>query len=203
MLTDRRPLVTASAVLMMTVGVLGACASKGAPDSATPAGSPHAQEAFADVARVLRHPRCLNCHTVTDYPRVGDDRRRHAMNVLRGPDGLGTPAMRCGNCHQPENQTLIGVPGAPHWKIAPLSMGWEGLDDHALAESLKNPANTGGRGLDEVLHHMAEDPLVGWAWEPGPDRAAPPMSRDDFVRAFEVWVESGAPTPPRGITSTF
>lgn len=196
--TARRFSCAAAALLMIAVGtqvLVGACASatQGAP----------AQDAFADVARVLRHPRCLNCHTVTEYPRVGDDGQRHAMNVLRGADNAGTVAMRCQNCHQSENQTWIGVPGAPHWQLAPLSMGWEGLDDHALAEALKDPKKTGGRGLDQVLHHMADDPLVGWAWDPGPGRDAPPISRDEFVRLFRLWVESGAPSPAAGKTSNF
>ena len=48
------------------------------------AGSNQGSGAFADIARVLRHPRCLNCHPSGDVPHVGDDRRPHAMNVVRG-----------------------------------------------------------------------------------------------------------------------
>ncbi len=159
------------------------------------------QKAFSTVARVMRHPRCLNCHTVTDFPRVGDDRRRHRMNVRRGPKDHGVPGMRCSACHQARNQDEAGVPGAPHWALAPLSMGWEGLDDHALAKSLLDRAKNGDRSLADLVRHMAEDPLVGWAWAPGKGRRAPAVSRKELVDAMKEWVAGGADVPPPGITS--
>lgn len=166
-------------------------------------GAARSAGAFARVAAVLRHPRCLNCHTATGFPRTGDLRQRHAMNVQRGADDHGRPGMRCSACHRDENQDLAGVPGAPHWGLAPLSMAWEGLDDHGLAESLKDRTRNGDRSLDAMLAHMADDPLVGWAWDPGAGRAPPPLSREDVVAAFAAWIETGAPSPPPGTTSTF
>ena len=93
-------------------------------------------EAFADVARVLRHPRCLNCHTTTEFPRVGDDRRRHPQNVLRGPEDHGVPGMQCSSCHMPANQAATGLPGAPHWQpsISPDSPGATSSDSIAIAK---------------------------------------------------------------------
>jgi CO/xanthine dehydrogenase Mo-binding subunit len=41
--------------------------------------------AWEQVYSVLTHPRCINCHTATDYPQQGDDRQRHFANVVRGP----------------------------------------------------------------------------------------------------------------------
>jgi hypothetical protein len=41
--------------------------------------------AFREVATVLHSARCMNCHTVGDRPRQGDDRHIHAQNVMRGP----------------------------------------------------------------------------------------------------------------------
>src|SRR5688572_13115690 len=29
------------------------------------------------IESVLAHPRCLNCHTISDYPRQGDERQPH------------------------------------------------------------------------------------------------------------------------------
>src|SRR5260370_18515308 len=58
---------------------------------------------FRDLASVLVSPRCLNCHVSGDSPLQGDDRQPHNMNVKRGVDGRGTPAMRCTNCHQATN----------------------------------------------------------------------------------------------------
>ena len=37
---------------------------------------------FQPLFEVLTHPRCLNCHTKTDFPRQGDERRRHAQLVV-------------------------------------------------------------------------------------------------------------------------
>src|SRR5918999_1594925 len=56
--------------------------------------------AWEQVYSVLIHPRCINCHTATNYPQQGDDRRRHVANVIRGPEGKGVPALNCASCHQ-------------------------------------------------------------------------------------------------------
>jgi len=163
--------------------------SLGAVANADPAPS-----AFQEVAKVLRNPRCLNCHTATDFPRQGDERRRHDMNVLRGPDDRGAVAMRCSSCHQGGNQKN-GVPGAPNWGLAPLSMAWEGLDDHDLAKAITDPAKNGHRSLEQLYEHISRDPLVGWAWQPGGDRQPVPMPRVEFARRFRQWIDAGAVPP--------
>lgn len=193
---SRVPLVAA-----LAFGGLAVLASACALAGPTPDQRARGEAAFADVARLLRHPRCLNCHTVTDYPRVGDDRRPHPQNVRRGTKDHGAPGLHCSTCHQDANQEYSRVPGAPHWGLAPLSMGWEGLDDHDLAEALKDRAKNGNRSLDDLRHHMADDPLVGWAWQPGADRTPPPMTRAEAVAAFDRWIENGAVTPSPGTTS--
>jgi hypothetical protein len=116
------------------------------------------------------------------------------MFVLRGPDDHGAAAMRCSNCHQNINQTN-GVPGAPNWGLAPLAMAWEGLDDHQLAEALKDPDKNGQRSLEQLHHHMAHDELVGWAWHPGPGREPVPMARAEFARVVREWIDTGAVSP--------
>jgi hypothetical protein len=154
------------------------------------------QETFRQIATVLRHPRCINCHTATEFPKQGDERRRHDMMVMRGPDDHGAPAMRCSSCHQTINQAN-GVPGAPNWRLAPLSMAWEGLDDHQLAEVLKDPARNGRRSLDQLFEHMSHDELVGWGWRPGATREPVPMPRAEFARLVREWIDSGAVSPAR------
>jgi hypothetical protein len=96
--------------------------------------SAHAQEPaasgttlFDSIASVLQHPRCMNCHTVTQFPRQKDAGIRHTQLVVRGADGHGASALQCEACHQASNSADGKVPGAPHWHLAPLSMGWEGL----------------------------------------------------------------------------
>jgi mono/diheme cytochrome c family protein len=41
--------------------------------------------AWQKVYSVLTNPRCINCHTATNYPQQGDDRHRHFANVIRDP----------------------------------------------------------------------------------------------------------------------
>ncbi len=159
--------------------------------------------AFSEVARVLRHPRCLNCHPTGDRPHVGDDTRLHAMNVQRGEDDQGRIGQRCLACHRDENQELARVPGAPHWQLAPRSMAWEGLDDHELAEALKDEAKNGGRSLAALREHLAADPLVLWGWNPGVGRQAIPVSHATFLERFDAWVLGGAVSPEPGLTTTF
>src|SRR5215472_19241611 len=75
---------------------------------------------FGALVPVLRHPRCLNCHSSGDFPRQGDDGHAHAMNVRRGANGLGVTAEKCSTCHQDHN--LAGPhmpPGAPGWRLPP------------------------------------------------------------------------------------
>ena len=157
--------------------------------------------AFSTVARVLRHPRCINCHTLTQFPRVGDNGMRHRMNVLRGPKDKGVSAMQCSTCHSPKNQDLVGIPGAPHWQLAPLSMGWEGLDDHDLAKSLIDRKKNGDRSFEALIKHMGKDPLVLWAWQPGANRKSPPITHAKFIAAFKFWLNDGAQLPQPGVTS--
>ena len=149
---------------------------------------------FRQIASVLRHPRCINCHTVTDFPRQGDDRHPHIMNVKRGPDDHGAAGQKCFACHQTMNQAN-GVPGAPKWGLAPLSMGWEGLDDHQLADAIKDPAHNGHRTLAQIQAHMAHDDLVAWAWHPGQDRDSPSISQADLGRLVQHWIDGGAVSP--------
>ena len=142
----------------------------------------------------------MNCHTTTDWPRQNDERRRHLMDVVRGPDDRGAPAMRCSACHGETNDDVGGVPGAPHWGLAPLSMAWEYMTAPELCAQLLDPARNGDKTVTELHEHMTEDLLVLWAWEPGlhPDgtaRSRPPHDLPAWETAVAAWVEAGAPCP--------
>lgn len=151
-------------------------------------------EAFARIAEVLRHPRCLNCHPSGDFPRQADDRHRHRMLVARGPDDRGTPALQCSTCHQTANTADGRVPGAPHWQLAPRSMGWENLSDSDLCRALKDPRRNKGRSVQALLEHMNADPLVQWAWSPG-ERRPPPIGQREFHELVRRWAQTGAACP--------
>src|SRR5882724_5703782 len=96
-----------------------------AADATTAAKQAASGDLFAPVADVLLHPRCINCHTMTDYPRQANDRHRHQFLIMRGADDRGAIGARCTQCHQSENQVGSGVPGAADWRLAPLQMAWE------------------------------------------------------------------------------
>src|ERR1700716_3105129 len=49
--------------------------------------------AWEQFYSALTPPRCINCHTATNYPQQGDDRHRHVANVIRGPAGTGVPGL--------------------------------------------------------------------------------------------------------------
>jgi len=128
--------------------------------------------AWEQVYSVLTSPRCINCHTATDYPQQGDDRHRHFANVIRGPEGKGVPGLNCVSCHQAENADSTGAPGGPNWHLAPLSMRWQDANDQILSSSAVCRAVTDrakNNGLDGpgLLKHHTEEALVLWAWSPG------------------------------------
>jgi hypothetical protein len=184
-------------LLLATVAAFGPPDRWAAAQDATHADS---VAAFERVAPVFQNPRCLNCHTITDYPRQGDDRHRHILNVHRGSDGHGAVGQRCQACHQRVNQAASGAPGADEdWHLAPLSMGWEGLSNSELCRHLLDPARNGGRSGAGVLNHLGTN-LVRWAWSPGITRAGtartpPSIDYDAFVRDARRWIELGAACP--------
>ena len=51
-------------------------------------------------------------------------------------------------------------------------MAWEGKSLGEICEQIKDPARNGGKDLDQLVEHMAEDSLVGWGWHPGAGREA-------------------------------
>jgi mono/diheme cytochrome c family protein len=161
--------------------------------------------AWEQVYGVLTHPRCINCHTATNYPQQGDERRRHFANVVRGPEGHGVPALNCVSCHQKSNAESTGVPGGPDWHLAPLSMKWQDENDQplpsaAVCRQLIDRERNGNLSPQGILKHNDEAELVRWAWAPGrrPDgtaRTTPPLTHEEFVAATRRWVEAGTPCP--------
>src|SRR6266576_5101640 len=145
--------------------------------------------AWERVYSVLTSPRCINCHTATNYPQQGDDRHRHFENVIRGPANKGVPGLNCVSCHQEQNADSTGAPGGHNWHLAPLSMRWQDLNDMpmssvAVCRALTDRARNNGLDGPGLLKHHEEEPLVLWAWNPGlrPDgsaRSLPPLSHND------------------------
>jgi hypothetical protein len=150
---------------------------------------------FTEAGKVLTHPRCVNCHPAGDRPRQGDVRRLHQPPVSRGEGGFGLPAMRCPICHQAANFEPAGVPGNPGWHLAPREMGWEDKTLGEICAQIKDPARNGGRSLEDIVHHVGEDHLVGWAWAPGGDRRPAPGTQAQAGALLDAWVKTGAICP--------
>ena len=162
-----------------------------------------------------------------DYPRQDDDRHPHYFGVLRGDTvpfetlektgivypGIGTPFERCNSCHGANNDPVTGIPGThkndtpnqTFWFLAPASMAWESapgipLAGGALCRSLLNKTLNGNRTPTDLLHHIQNEPLVNWAFQPGTKpngepRTTPPYGREALIAAFEKWIAEGTPCP--------
>ncbi len=150
---------------------------------------------FTEAARVLMHPRCVNCHPQGDSPAQGDDSRLHDPPVTRGADDRGVVGMQCGSCHQYANLELARVPGAQSWHLAPRSMAWIGRSAGAICEQLKDRSRNGGKTLAQIVDHAAHDPLVGWGWSPGAGRTPAPGTQAELGALVAAWVETGAACP--------
>jgi hypothetical protein len=150
---------------------------------------------FQEAGKVLQHPRCVNCHPASDSPTQTDRVRPHQPLVVRGADGRGAPGMACATCHHESNFGPAGVPGHPEWHLAPLSMAWHGKLLAEICRQIKDPKRNGKRDMAALVHHMSEDSLVGWAWNPGVGRAPAPGTQAAFGNLIKAWAESGAYCP--------
>jgi hypothetical protein len=154
---------------------------------------------FREMGKVIQHPRCLNCHPRGDRPTQTEAMLPHSPPVLRGATGDGVPGLECATCHGGTNAAFAtqrgSVPGDPHWKLAPIEMAWQGYSLGHICRQISDPARNGGRSLDKIVDHMADDHLVGWGWRPGPGRIAAPGTQAQFGRLARAWVDSGAHCP--------
>lgn len=157
---------------------------------------------FVEAARVLEHPRCLNCHPKDRTPTQGNDLHPHSPPIRADEKGNGPPGLPCNTCHQAQNtptnvQPIESIPGHEHWSLAPPSMKWQGLSTREICEQLKDPARNGDRSLEKIHEHLAHDTLVGWAWRPGAGRAPAPGTQEAFGKLIVAWIETGAACPAK------
>ncbi|MFO1135839.1 MAG: Isoquinoline 1-oxidoreductase subunit [Rhodoblastus sp.] len=155
---------------------------------------------FIEAGKVIQHPRCVNCHPAGDRPAQGDNGHPHEPPVVRGAADFGAPGMECTACHGAKNmaiptESIRSVPGNPAWKLAPLNMAWQGRTLADICRQIKDPARNGGRDLEKIRHHMADDDLVGWGWNPGEGRTPAPGTQKQFGELIRAWIDSGAACP--------
>lgn len=150
---------------------------------------------FAEVGKVIQHPRCLNCHPATDRPTQTEAMRPHFPWVVRGEGGMGAAGLHCTTCHHEKNFDPAGVPGNPKWSLAPPEMAWQGKTLGEICRQLKDRKRNGDRDMPALIEHMAHDDLVGWGWHPGGHRVPAPGTQAEFGALFKAWADSGAYCP--------
>jgi hypothetical protein len=165
------------------------------------ASSPQWQKIYS----VLTSPRCINCHTITNYPRQGDDRHPHIFGIVRGVDDKGAPVARCTACHGDQNNAATGIPGRSDWHVAPLANAWETapgviMTPAELCAQMKDLTRNGNRNMAQLIEHVETEHFVLWAWDPGTRwnaeaRQTPPLSHEEFAKAFKGWADAGAACP--------
>ena len=158
------------------------------------------EQLYLQIHSVLTHPRCLNCHPAGNSPKQGDEARLHVPPMVRGAKDDGPAGLHCSTCHQNQNFAASGVPGAPGWHLAPLSMAWEDKTPGQVCRQILDRKRNGGKTLQQIVHHMTDDELVGWGWAPGKDvngreRQPVPIAKDEFRRIVNAWAQAGAPCP--------
>lgn len=155
---------------------------------------------FAEAAKVLTHPRCINCHPATRMPTQGDDMHPHIPFMNATETRIGAAGLACSTCHRSENTTIVGsrlgsVPGNAHWSLAPASMAWQGLTVGEICQQVKDPERNGNRDLGKIYEHLTQDHLVEWAWHPGEGRRPAPGTHEEFGAIIKAWIETGAECP--------
>jgi len=147
----------------------------------------------------LMSPRCMNCHPAGDIPLQGDDSHLHTMLPKRGAEGKGVFAMKCANCHQPENTPgLHTPPGNTNWHLPPanMKMVFEGKTPRQLARQMVDPNHNGHKNMQQLIAH-ADDGLVLAGWNMGDGRTKPPTSHAAFKKAWITWIKTGAYAPKK------
>ena len=155
---------------------------------------------FMEAAKVIQHPRCMNCHPATRQPTQGNNLHEHVPLMHAGPRDRGVPALPCNSCHGKANvstlaSSIASIPGHAHWGLAPASMAWQGKSLLEICSQLKDLSRNGGRSLSQIHMHMATDTLVGWAWHPGEGRDPAPGTQAEFGSLIQAWISSGAHCP--------
>jgi hypothetical protein len=151
---------------------------------------------FREAGKVIQSPRCMNCHPAGERPTQTDRMRPHQPLVVRGDGGMGAPGgLVCVTCHHGANFDPAGVPGNPKWALAPAEMAWQGKTLEQICVQIKDKDRNGGRDLAALITHMAEDELVGWAWNPGAGRLPAPGTQKQFGELIKAWADAGATCP--------
>ena len=74
---------------------------------------------------------------------------------------------------------------------------WRGKARRSLrfCAQIKDPARNGGRSVEDLIHHIGDDTLVGWAWAPGFGRQPAPGTQKQAGALVDAWVKNRRSLP--------
>ena len=147
-----------------------------------------AAAAFMRMVPVIKHPRCLNCHSDMSFKEVDPEREDHynsatgvTTNTLvpgnraTHPGGELSEDAKCVDCHTKASDWQLG----PQWPAASL---------YRLCLKFKDARGSGKL----LLEHVETDELIKLAFEgmKGQDLPPepPPMSHPEFLAATKAWI---------------
>jgi len=112
-------------------------------------------------------------------------------DILRGKNKpVFTPHLDAGDFVVVVNAEKVRVTGKKETDKTYMSYsGWRG------GEKYRTVAQIRARRPEDLIHHIGEDTLVGWAWAPGYGRAPAPGTQKEAGALVEAWVKIGAICP--------
>lgn len=84
--------------------------------------------------------------------------------------------------------TTVSIPGHENWHLAPIEMAWEGRSLREICMQLRDRKRNGGKSMKQMVDHMANDSLVGWAGNPESAARPPPERKNNS----ENWFRPGS-----------
>jgi hypothetical protein len=152
--------------IILTVGVILFTAVSARADDSCPLTAAQvdaALKAFAPITKVLRHPRCVNCHGVVSDLHVNPNTEHLGGHIPL--DEKGQPKEPCIKCHEQAGNV---------WELAPPEQFFAKKSDVELCVQMKVHKRMGVR----LMHHVMSDQriLLGFDGRRGQDLDPEPPS---------------------------
>ncbi len=124
-----------------------------------------------------------------------EDRAEPLLTLLEGQDFTAVPVADTeGDLLGMVTKLSLRAPGAPHWQLAPRSMGWEDLSDADLRRVLKDSRKNKGRSVQALVEHMTTERSCSGRGSPEA-RTPPSIGQREFHELVRRWAQTGAACP--------
>ena len=157
---------------------------------------------FNEVAKVVTHPRCMNCHPAGEHPTQGNDQHEHMPPTCAARPASASPGVLLGLPHREE------LHAGRHRRDATRAFRairagssrrsrWRGRASRSArsASSSRTRSATAARSLALLHEHFAKDDLVAWGWAPGEGREPAPGTQQQLGELAQAWIDTGAECP--------